>query len=253
MKTRLCLLASLAAFLVPGAARAFTFGVEVSPGVAIPVSKLIDGLPLDDNDPDWGKVTYRLDLTNKPGFNAGLGLLFNQFEFRYTFMMLPFDRLQLTHIMFHKATDKFYFPISALKAAGVVDPAASTSWDISGELKSAKVHAFTFGYRFEFLDGVFRPYIPVAAWFALGQLEGEKPLPGFIFQMGLGAEYRITQMIAVGACARYNWIAVRNPRTFGESLKQVGADALKANDTLFGTVLESVQVVTVQANGTFRF
>jgi len=256
MKARAVLVAVCVVLSMPPAAHGFTFGIELAPGVGIPVSNFIDGFPIDaDLSAEMGQyfsnVALRFDLSNKPGFMGALFFLLEDFEIGYQPLVLPFHRATLTHIMFKDITDKYYVPVEVLQDAGLIGT-GDLSVDISGDLKPAVFHAFTFGYRFNLTDTAFRPYIPCAIGFALGRLEGDN-LPGFILQMGLGAEYRFHGHWAAGACVRYNWVAVQNPRTLGSSVKELGIDQAAANQTLLGAAIESVQVVSVLATASYRF
>lgn len=250
-RTTVLVSACAATLFAPSAARAFSFGVELAPGAGIPVSDFINGFPVDaDLSAELGSsfqnVALRFDISNNVGFAGAVYFLLDDFELGYEFIALPFRRATLTHILFKDLTTRFYFPVEVILGPG------DYSADVSGDLKAAMFHAFTFGYRFYLTDTAFRPYIPFAVGFALGHFEGNT-LPGFVLQMGLGAEYRFGGHWAVGACARYQWIAVRNPRTLGESVKDLGVDQAAANQSLFGAAIESVQLISVTATAAYRF
>lgn len=251
-RTLLVLSAILATTAFPVQAEAFKFGMELSPGVAIPASSFYQGVPVDCDLPDCQTPqTLLFDLYHKPGFSGGLAFLFDNWELRTDFFMLPFKTAQLTAIKFKNLSDQYYVPLGALQAVGAIS--GPTSADISGSINPAYVWTVVAGYRFYLTDTRFRPYIPVAFGLALAHSEGVSVLPGVTFNMGIGFEYRVVAGLSLGLVARYNWIAVRAPQTVGGSISSQGTQALESNQSLLNAVMASVHVVTLNATISYRF
>lgn len=250
-------LLAVAAITAPARpATALDWGLEVSPGVGVPLGTFIDGVPFAGSSPQVGDAAAMFDLTSLSGATLGLALLLDQWEIRYTTHVLPFDRLVMTHLMIKRYTDQAFFPIESFrKAIGtsppLLPPDQPTTWDARG-LQPAVIHALTAGYRFRLLDGSIRPYVPVALGFALGQIKGNPPAPGVTVQIGAGVEWWVHPRFAIGTSIRYHWVAVRNPKTIDTSVTQLGMQSILADDSVFEGALESVHLLSFSANLTIR-
>ena len=245
--------------LVPARADALDVRLEIAPSAAIPLSALMDGVPIQESlDPNLGfgsSVIYRLDFEQQVGFGVSLALLLNDWEIRYDFARYAYKRVKITHLRFPDTTNVMYWPLAdfnefLIQAGGTPLPSSVslTDWD------ALYYHCIGFGYRFTPFDWVVHPYVPLDIGFALIQPGNDFELMyGFYIQSGLGLNWDATDHLRVGLVARFTFGFFKNPDTSTKGISDLGIQAGVTNNSSFEAVLETFRTVNVAAHISYKF
>lgn len=241
-------------------ARAVEVGVELGFGGGLPIHNFLDGTTydifqnVDAGDGTTTDIAARFDAENGFGFDVSATLLLSRrWEIRYMFAQLGWKDARLTHFGAEAQSDLYiYLPVRP----GLLAPA-----DL-GDEAPLRFHTITAGYRFHILsEGRVRPFVPLALGFALatmpemrfqfpdlgkaGALRVEidrETLPGLSLQTGIGVDYRVSQLLVVGASLRYSFNAFRKPAL--QSLDDgTVSETGSTGDSLFEAVMESVHLI----------
>ena len=245
--TTAALLAALTLMAAPAPARALDVRLEVAPLVHFSLSPLLDGLPLEvPNGPLTGaREIFLVDLSHKPGFGASFALLLGNWEIRYEFAAVEYDKLTVEHVQFPDYTGVLSLDASEL---------SGRSADISGELDPIFFHYAGFGYRFTPWDWVVHPYFPISLGFAAAQIRnGGETLLGFTVQLGAGVEWDPLEQLRVGLSLRYNFSAFKLPDTTFSSIKSVGIQAAATNSSLTEAVMETLSTLSLNLHISYKF
>ncbi len=192
---------------LPAAARS-RIGLELSPGVSVPLHRFID---------TRGGEGGRFVVDNTVHMALGFSLLLDAFEFRYVL-----NRVALTR-------EDLVFPRSLYEdAVGLLH--AGWDFDRQGEPadfpshvrvnldETLDFHALTFGYRFRLVraEARFQPYVPVAL--GAGIVTGpilRRALLGFSLNTGLGLGIRLVDVLWLGLEARYHFYLTEHDQAMG--------------------------------------
>lgn len=240
-------------------ARAVDVGVELGFGGGLPIHNFLDGTTYDAfqniavDDGTSTDIAARFDAENSFGFDVSATLLLSRWEIRYMFAQLGWKDARLTHFGAEAQSDLYiYLPVRP----GLLAPA-----DL-GDEAPLRFHTITAGYRFHILsEGRFRPFVPLALGFALASMPEMKfqfpdlgeagalrveidreTLPGFSAQTGIGVDYRISQLLVLGASLRYSFNAFKKPAL--QSLDEgTISETGSTGDSLFEAVMETVHLI----------
>ena len=260
------------ALLVPTTARALDVRLEIAPLLMVPVGPFLDSQAATEAQFDTGVVGWNLgtidltslsDVENSTGGGISVALLLGNFEIRYEFGALPWDKQVLTYIGFVTQDLSFYIPTTAADARDGLDEQtikalfgdeSSISRDLS-DLDSILFHNIGVGYRFvPFPEWVVQPYVPVGIGFAIAQLRNDlDTLFGFYLQTGVGAQWDATDAFRLGLEMRYNFGAYKAPDISVRSITRAGSATLTTNNSAFDAVMEDFHAVTIRLHASYKF
>lgn len=217
--------------------------LEIAPGAAIPIGTYLVT--------DAGGVDQ--SIKNTAGFGLGVHLLLDDWELRYALSVLPSPTVSVR--LTADAVDTWNDVIDELSLTdgGITPNTADGGFESEGSGDPIQLHHINFGYRFRFLEGPFRLYIPLGVGLSITSGPSEllsRALYGLSANTGLGFSYEAASWFEIGSSLRYLF-------TFSEANTNLAVVTLLAQSGLGRRLLDEAYAVShllhFTASATFKF
>lgn len=241
---------------------AFRLGGGV--GLSVPIGTFIDDYPLvrrEDGCPDGGDISSdpwleTISIANDPGLNFQLVGLYGGLEFGVSVSRHQWGAVDATGLAFCLGDDKvlnnLVIDIQDLEDEGLVSGTRRVD-DADSFLSALWTVRLMVGYRFYFLDGPIRPYVPVAMGGTVMVSDELAEQFGVTLQVGAGVEFDLTQSVALTLDGRYTADIMQNVALESRSTNELLAQATAGGDSLLESVIEVFQSFSLQAGFLVRF